>query len=264
MGISRWLILLPEGIEYELTDEQLRALFAHELAHLIRRDPLWLWVGHGLCSLLAIQPLNFLARRRWKAAAEFVCDDWAIRQGVTRLAMAQCLTTVAEWRMNRQVRLGALAAGGSPASLPQRVERLLDEEEELDGWNSPWRRAAWSVAVLLTVVAFALFAPRFVTAGAEDLAARSGTAADVAVAGSESQAKQVDPDLSTETDLYRTNTAVSLTLLDGEIWSVGEEIEQLKKLLLKNERSGTAESVSRLDRSLKSLKVHYEALRALT
>ncbi len=64
-GLLRWTIVLPAGIEQRLSGSEMKALLAHEVAHLVRRDPWWLWLGEVLCTCLAFQPLNFLARRRW-------------------------------------------------------------------------------------------------------------------------------------------------------------------------------------------------------
>jgi beta-lactamase regulating signal transducer with metallopeptidase domain len=63
-GIFVWTIILPEKIEQRLNKEELKSLLAHEVAHLVRGDVWWLWIGRVLCSCLAFQPLNLLARRR--------------------------------------------------------------------------------------------------------------------------------------------------------------------------------------------------------
>src|SRR5262249_249105 len=44
-GIHRWKILLPERAVEELPDDELRALLAHELAHLVRGDAHWLCIS---------------------------------------------------------------------------------------------------------------------------------------------------------------------------------------------------------------------------
>ena len=80
-GIWRWTIAVPRGIETRLNRHELEALLAHELAHLVRGDACWLLIGRLLCGCLPFQPLNFLARVRWRQAAEFQCDDWAAEIG---------------------------------------------------------------------------------------------------------------------------------------------------------------------------------------
>lgn len=129
-GLVRWRIVLPEGIDGKLRDDELRALLAHELAHLVRGDTVWLWIGQVLCACFGFQPLNFWARQQWQRAAEIRCDDWALARGVSGFSLARCLTEVAQWRLNRPNRAIALAAGGSANQLAARVQRLLDPSHD--------------------------------------------------------------------------------------------------------------------------------------
>ena len=81
--------MLPERAVKDLCEDELRALLAHELAHLVRGDSSWLCISRVVCSCLAFQPLNHLARREWQRAAEFLCDNWAVSRTQTPLALAR-------------------------------------------------------------------------------------------------------------------------------------------------------------------------------
>ena len=124
-GMVRRTIVLPNRIEQTLSPEELKALLAHEVAHLVRRDPWWMLVFEFLCSSLAFQPLSFLARRRWQQAAELLCDDWAIGRHHSAISLASCLMKIAEWRLNRKSTAMGLAAMGRSGALTQRIEWLL-------------------------------------------------------------------------------------------------------------------------------------------
>jgi hypothetical protein len=128
MGFFRWRIIIPAQADRQLKREHLRAMLAHELAHLVRRDPFWQWLGRLLCSIAAFQPLNRIAWKRWRCAAEFQCDAWAVQSGVTRLALARCLTSIAEWRHVQPVPQPVLASSAGSGDLSERVERLLDRK----------------------------------------------------------------------------------------------------------------------------------------
>ncbi|QDU41909.1 BlaR1 peptidase M56 [Symmachiella dynata] len=128
-GLWRWHIVLPTRAEAELTREELRSLLAHELAHLVRRDIWWLCMGRLLCTAFAYQPLNFWARRQWQRAAEFLCDEWAIDRTGDRFALANCLTTVAQWRIGGETLTGSLAATGHRSTLSERVESLVENDK---------------------------------------------------------------------------------------------------------------------------------------
>ena len=162
-GVWKWRIVLPLGIERELPRGELKALLAHELAHLVRGDAAWLWTGHLLCSLFAFQPLNFLARKNWRQAAEFQCDDWAVRQSVDPLSLARCLTRVAEWRRNHTQCAATLAVGGPKSPLSKRVERLCEnpgQREHRDRWATGWRRLGLHFALLVVIGVLSLWGPR--------------------------------------------------------------------------------------------------------
>ena len=159
-GLLRWTIVLPAGIEQELTPAELKALLAHEVAHLIRRDPWWLLLFEFLCTCCAFQPLNFLARRRWQQAAELMCDDWAVERHVSVTSLATCLTRIAEWRLNRRSTNLTLAVGGQPGLLTQRIEWLLRPQRN----GEPVRKWGRTLVTLLTTGAallIGLHGPRF-------------------------------------------------------------------------------------------------------
>lgn len=122
-----WLrpeICLPERVD-SLDDASLRAMLAHELAHLRRSDPAWMWGGAVLQALFPWQPLLLVVRRRWAQLVELQCDAVAAHHaGPT--AVARCLLDVAEWlRPDTQQPLGALGMAAKPSALRVRVETAL-------------------------------------------------------------------------------------------------------------------------------------------
>ena len=122
-----WLrpeICLPERVD-DLDDASLRAMLAHELAHLRRCDPAWMWGGAVLQALFPWQPLLLVVRRRWAQLVELQCDAVAAHHaGPT--AVARCLLDVAEWlRPDTQQPLGALGMAARPSALRVRVETAL-------------------------------------------------------------------------------------------------------------------------------------------
>lgn len=169
-GLWHWTIVLPVGLEHRLRKEELRALLAHELAHLVRGDVWWLWVGRVLGTCFAFQPLNLLARNRWQQAAEYLCDDWAVNRGVNELSLARCLTQIAEWRLVSSDSGIALAASGPRKTIVRRVERLVSTTDRKDRWSRGWRRTVVGVACLATITAVCTVGPR---CGFESNAARA-------------------------------------------------------------------------------------------
>ncbi|NOT30768.1 MAG: M56 family metallopeptidase, partial [Planctomycetes bacterium] len=133
-------VCLPRAVLTDLTPAQQEALLAHELAHLVRRDPAWFGIGFLIERLLFFQPLNRLARVQLAELAELACDDWAVRWTGGRLALASCLTEVAGWVIGERARLVTPPGlAGHRSRLGQRVERLLDERRSPAGEPAaPW------------------------------------------------------------------------------------------------------------------------------
>ncbi|HUE13002.1 MAG TPA: M56 family metallopeptidase [Planctomycetaceae bacterium] len=159
-GLFHWTIVLPEQRMHDLAEDELTALFAHEVAHLVRGDALWLWICRVLCSCLSFQPLNFVVRHELRRSAEILCDEWAVRKSANAYALARCLTRVAEWDRRGLPWSEALAAIAGRSSLSERVERLIAGAALDDPWNSQRRRRMFGVAALAVAFAFACFAPR--------------------------------------------------------------------------------------------------------
>jgi Zn-dependent protease with chaperone function len=110
----------------ELDDDELRAMLAHELAHLKRRDPLWLHLGAMLQALFPWQPLLLPLRRRLSHLAELRCD--AVAAGCTGpVPVARCLVQVAGWlgEGRRALPAQALAMAARPSLLRVRVAAAL-------------------------------------------------------------------------------------------------------------------------------------------
>lgn len=259
-GIWRWRIVLPERAERELPREQLRSLLAHELAHLVRRDTWWLCFGRLLCTAFAYQPLNFLACRQWQRAAEFICDEWAVRRTGNRLALARCLTTVAEWRLERSQLGGAIAATGQRSSLSERIESLVDDRIE----NQPWstlRSLALTAIVLAVVIGLISIGPTATVAlsvadageqpGVEVLAAESGDALNIEFDG--------------ETLVLQPVESVDQwPALQAELTALSDELNELQALLDRAQSFPEfAEHTSMLRERARTLDQHIKRLKQL-
>jgi HEAT repeat protein len=147
-------IVLPERFFDELDPEQQRAALAHELAHVARRDPEWRIAVEILERALFFQPLNRLARARLCDSAEFLCDEWAVRQTQSPLALARCLSVVASWwSAADELPAGVSAMARSDSAMVRRVTRILNEPVPATG-GPRWHWLAIPVALV------ALAAPR--------------------------------------------------------------------------------------------------------
>jgi len=154
LGVRQPEICLPPRALAGLTEEQQQGLLAHELAHLVRRDPLWLAVSHLMTAALFFQPLNWVARRRLREISEMLSDEQAVVFTGSPLSLAGCLAEVAGWSVGlRPLPLPGMA--DRPSNLARRIRRLLDDSRTPE---HPARRlwlGAAMVVLLVTVVAAA-------------------------------------------------------------------------------------------------------------
>ena len=120
-------LCVPSTSLRSLSDHELAAVLAHELAHIERRDGLWFPLAAFLQSLLWIQPLNHIIVKRLRDSAELACDDRAVELTGEPRWLARALVHVAQRAARlEQVVLPASAHAARPLSL--RVQRLLAAE----------------------------------------------------------------------------------------------------------------------------------------
>lgn len=156
VALGRAEICLPRRVLDELSIGQQRSIVAHEAAHLVRRDPLWLFLLGTVGAVFFFQPLNALALRRYREGAEFLCDDRAVRATGRPRELARSIASIAGWLSapSGEVPMAAMVEHGSP--LVRRVHRLVAAErsgEDIRGWK------AGAIAALLLLGAVLLSAP---------------------------------------------------------------------------------------------------------
>lgn len=175
VALGRDEIVLPGVALTELDAAQQRSLLAHELAHLVRRDPMWLALGCALERVFFFQPLNRLARVRLQEAAEYLCDDWAVRRTGSGVSLASCLVKVAEWvtATPQPVPLAGMAERRS--QLVTRIHRLIEGRPMP---NAP--RTLWFAAGAVALLGVTAITVPTVTAHAQQPVARDSVATDSA------------------------------------------------------------------------------------
>ena len=154
--VLRGEIYLPERALVELSPAELRAVIAHEAAHLERHDHFWRWLAALTARVFFFQPLNRLAAARLRELSECLCDDRAVRATGSGRALASALATVAGWLRPGQPGLAPTMAHSDSLTL-RRVRRLLAPAAS----NRPGiLTVACGTAVVLLFGAVTAFAPR--------------------------------------------------------------------------------------------------------
>ena len=125
--IGRHTIALPDRSDRDLPHDELRAVLAHEVAHVCRSDTIWLAGLRLVVASLWLQPLNRLALKGFEDAAELVCDDWAVTRTRERLGLARSILRVAEWALSPRTPVEGVVGmvGGDGHTLSGRIRRIL-------------------------------------------------------------------------------------------------------------------------------------------
>ena len=146
------IIVLPSHCVESMSDAELRATLAHELAHVGRRDVAWTAALRLVVALCWFQPLSRLAVVGATTAREEACDDWAVSRTGEPGALAASIYEIARSAVH-PLALSASIAGGARGSTERRVRRILGGRATRSGLS---QRLLVGVALALPL----LVAPR--------------------------------------------------------------------------------------------------------
>jgi hypothetical protein len=157
-------ICLPHKALTGLSSQQQESLLAHEVAHIVRQDQLWLWTCQLLQIIFFFQPLLRVTRRGLQETAEFLCDDWAVRNTGEPLNLAKCLAEVASWMKHQPQGLPVVGMAEIRSPLIRRVHRLVNPPKR-DTKDMP-RPVRFALGLLFLATALTV-APNFETTEGE-------------------------------------------------------------------------------------------------
>jgi|GEM_PF-6092925 len=158
LGWLRPVILIPASALTGLTPDQLRAILAHELAHVCRCD----YLANILQTVVEIlgfyHPAVWWVSSRIRIERENCCDDLAVQVCGNSLQYARALTSLEEIRHSRT----DLALAASGGSLMARIARLLGRPTVDD------RRFAWLPGLIALLLVVGVVIPAALVLGAPD------------------------------------------------------------------------------------------------
>lgn len=132
IGWIRPVVLLPVAALAGLSQEQLDAIIAHELAHIKRLDAFVNLFQMVTETVLFYHPAVWWLSKRIRIERENCCDDVAISISGSPVEYARALTLMEEWRTAPAM---ALALTRSP--LAERIMRLLGAKSSQSGTRNP-------------------------------------------------------------------------------------------------------------------------------
>ena len=153
-GRSGPLLVLPERLLPELSDEELDALLVHELAHVRRRDH-WLRIVEILATALFWwYPVAWWLRRSLRKVEERCCDEWVLRllPGAATTHARGLLKTVAFTSAGTPPLPATASAAVRAADLEDRLTALLTLPP-----HAPFGRGTRVTLAVLAAVALLAF-----------------------------------------------------------------------------------------------------------
>src|SRR5262245_17757523 len=121
-GIVRPVLLWPRDIETRLDDAQVRAILAHELAHVRRRDNLTAAVHMVVEAIFWFQPLAWWNGNRLVNERERACDEEVVRLGSEPHVYAESILKTCQFYVESSL---SCVPGVTGSDLKKRIERIM-------------------------------------------------------------------------------------------------------------------------------------------
>lgn len=149
IGWLKPVIIMPSCVVTGLSQKQLEAIIAHELAHIRRYDYLINLIQTGMETLFFYHPAIWWISSRMRLEREQICDDCAVAICGDPVSYAQALTKVEDLRHAPT----HLAMAVNRGDLLSRIRRILNVNAHAHTMN---RSNVWAAGSACIIVVFAL------------------------------------------------------------------------------------------------------------
>ncbi len=123
-GITRPVLVWPEGISEHLQDAHLEAILAHEVWHVRRRDNLAAAIHMVVEAIFWFHPLVWWLGARLVEERERACDEEVLQSGSERRVYAESILKTCEFCVESPL---ACVSGVTGADLKQRIVRIMTQ-----------------------------------------------------------------------------------------------------------------------------------------
>ncbi|MEM7473433.1 MAG: M56 family metallopeptidase [Planctomycetota bacterium] len=118
-------ILLPVGFVDDLSQEQLSQVLIHEVAHILRRDPMTQMFARFVIAVWWWCPLVWILDKKLRQASEEACDDFVI-SNFEPAQYGTTLLTLGKLMNHGLPTVGTAGIFGSKWNLERRIRGILD------------------------------------------------------------------------------------------------------------------------------------------
>jgi bla regulator protein blaR1 len=154
-GLSRPVLVWPEGISQHLENQHLDAIIAHELWHVRRRDNLWAALHMIVEALFWFHPVVWWVGARLVDERERACDEKVLESGKGRAIYAESILKVCEFCVGSPL---ACVSGVTGSDLKKRMVHIMSENiaGKLD-FSKKLLLSIVAVLAIATPIVFGLF-----------------------------------------------------------------------------------------------------------
>ena len=159
IGLIEPVIVIPQALARELTEEEFEQVALHELAHVRRRDDWMKLLQRLIEAFLFFHPAVLWIGRQLNLEREVACDDSVISLTGRPRPYAACLVKLLELTTSRQRSLLAPGAVTIKRQISSRVEMIVDKRRNATLTLSKAGLTIMLVALAMVVAQSAQIAP---------------------------------------------------------------------------------------------------------
>lgn len=154
LGVSKPVVILPERLLDKLSDNEMKSILFHELAHIYSRDHL-----AGIFKRIIIaanwwNPLVYIISAEHSSAREEVSDNHVLQELCPR-TYSECLIGLAEKTCLINRFPAAAGMAGKHSRLEQRIKNILSKKRKLLMKTTKWMKTATVLACTVVTITIA-------------------------------------------------------------------------------------------------------------
>ena len=149
-GLRHSSVVIPPGAE-EWSDERVRFVLVHELAHVRRSDCLSQLIAHITCAVHWLNPMVWRAAAQLRSERELACDALVLSAGARGSDYAKHLLEIARSAGGPRAAYGVSLPMARPSQLEGRLLAILNSSRDSLDLSRGWLVAVPVAAALIVV-----------------------------------------------------------------------------------------------------------------